>query len=120
MQMHSYVVPHRHTSPAKSETLIALRGCIGLVFFDDQGEIVHSAKLGPGQPFQVCDIPAGVWHTAIALEPNCVFMEAKPGPYSPIEPTDIPAWAPPYETAGIEEYMDTLYAHFKQDDILAS
>jgi len=114
MQPRSYVVPHRHTSPAKTETFVVLRGIIGLVFFDDEGQIENSALLGPNCDSQICDIGQGTWHTAIALIANSVFMEVKPGPYSPIETMDIAPWAPSYEASGIGEYMDSLYSHFGQ------
>ncbi len=113
MQKRSYVIPHRHTSPAKSETFIVLRGSIGLIFFDSQGRTSNSAKVGPGHSAQICDIPAGVWHTAIALESDSVFLEVKPGPYCPIEPVDVADWAPPYGSTGVEAFIDLLYAHFQ-------
>jgi cupin fold WbuC family metalloprotein len=70
MQPRSYVVPHRHTSPAKAETFIVLRGSVGIVFFDDLGGVQETVRLGPDDESQVCDIPPGTWHTAIALVEN--------------------------------------------------
>ena len=89
-----------------------LRGCIGLAFFDDVGQIEGSASLGPDCDSQVCDILPGAWHTAIALSTNSVFMEVKPGPYCPIEVIDIAPWAPAYGAGGIDEYLNSLYSHF--------
>ena len=112
MQPRSFVVPHRHTSPAKTETFIVLRGCIGLVFFDDKGQIESSELLGPNCKTQICDISPGIWHTAIALERDSIFMEVKRGPYSPVEAIDIALWSPIGD--GIQGYLDTLYSHFEQ------
>ena len=112
MQPRSYVVPHRHTSPSKAEMLIVLRGCIGLVFFDHNGRIESSKLLGPDCDLQLCDVPPGVWHTAIALKANSVFLEVKPGPFNSIEAIDIASWAPAYGASGIAEYLDTLYRLF--------
>jgi cupin fold WbuC family metalloprotein len=112
MQPRSYVVPHRHTCPAKAETFIVLRGSIGIVFFDDLGVVQETVRLGPDDELQVCDIPPGTWHTAIALEANSVFMEVKPGPFSPIDPIDFAAWAPTSGEDDIAAFLDTMYARF--------
>ena len=112
MQPRSYVVPHRHTSPAKAETFIVLRGSIGIVFFDDLGGVQETVRLGPDSESQVCDIPPGTWHTAIALEANSVFMEVKPGPFRPIDPIDFAAWAPTRGDDDIAVFLDTMYARF--------
>ena len=36
----TYIRPHRHLDPAKCETAIALAGSIGVLVFDDAGELV--------------------------------------------------------------------------------
>ena len=112
MHPRSYVIPHRHTFPAKSETFVVLTGSVGLVFFDDQGGIRNSARLGAGCDSPVCDIPPGIWHTAIAFQAGTVFLEVKPGPFDPISPSDIASWAPPYGSYLVDEYVDFLYEHF--------
>jgi cupin fold WbuC family metalloprotein len=114
MQPRSYVVPHRHNSPAKAETFIVLRGCIGIVFFDDCGKVVDSISLGPEHESQVCDIPPGTWHTAISLDAKSIFMEIKAGPFSPIDPADVAPWAPSNSTDDVELYLDQLYLHFSK------
>src|SRR5579859_7968806 len=44
----SYVQPHRHLDPAKDETLVVLRGAVGLVVFDDKGVVLQHAVLRAG------------------------------------------------------------------------
>jgi hypothetical protein len=39
----------------------------------------------------VVQIPIGVWHGFVVLEPNTAVLEIKPGPYLPNEFAD---WAP--------------------------
>ena len=43
----------------------------------------------------VADVPSGVFHTAVSLEPGTVFFEAKAGPYLPLAEAETAAWAPP-------------------------
>jgi cupin fold WbuC family metalloprotein len=68
----SYVRPHRHHLVPKDETLIAAQGLLGVLVFDDAGQVVQQLKLGterhaaPGVG-PVMDMPAGTWHTVLAL-----------------------------------------------------
>ena len=90
----SYIMPHRHLDPNKGETMVVLRGALGLVSFDDAGNVIEAAKVSHGStPFGM-DIPCGTWHTVFALEPGTVFLEAKAGPYLPLTADEKATWAP--------------------------
>lgn len=90
----SYVRPHRHSATDKDETMIVLRGRLGVITFDDAGEILATQELqAAGANFGVT-LAAGEWHTVIALEPGTVFFEAKAGPYVPLAPEEFATWAP--------------------------
>lgn len=56
-------------------------------------------------PSRALEIPAGTWHTAVALEPGTVLFEIKPGPYSPLAGNDFAAWAPAEGEAGTAELV---------------
>ena len=77
----SYIRPHRHSNPPKSECFLAVRGRFVLLLFDDQGRVTDRLKVAPDGPAVAAEVPAGIWHMLIALEPGSVFFEAKPGPY---------------------------------------
>lgn len=101
VQTDSYIAPHRHLDPAKDETFVVLRGLMGLLIFDDAGRIVERIKVGAGDTAESgadvvfgVDIPAGVWHTAFALVPDTVILEAKAGPYQPLTEAERAHWAP--------------------------
>ncbi|KAF0166562.1 MAG: mannose-6-phosphate isomerase [Rhodocyclaceae bacterium] len=94
MQTDSYIPPHRHLDPNKDETFVVLRGLLALVLFDDQGGIMRSVKVGADGTAIGVDIPHGTWHTAVALVPDTVFLEAKAGPYLPFTPAEKAPWAP--------------------------
>ena len=91
MQTDSYIPPHRHLDADKDETFVVLRGALGVFIFDDTGAVVQKIKVGVKVDAQSTgqstvhgvDIPHGVWHTAVALLPDTVFLEAKAGPYRP-------------------------------------
>lgn len=104
----SYVRPHRHTMPPKPESFVAIRGRLAVLTFDDQGEILQIVPLGGPGRASVVDIPAGQWHTVLALEPGAIFFETKPGPYIPIDDKDLPPWAPEEGAPEAGSYRDRL------------
>jgi cupin fold WbuC family metalloprotein len=90
----SYIMPHRHLDPSKDETLVVLRGRMGLVIFDDAGAVVRRCLLGPGAEALGADLPHGTWHSLLAFESGTVFLEAKAGPYRPLSDAEKASWAP--------------------------
>ena len=104
----SYVPPHRHLNPAKDETLLVLRGSLGVVFFDERGVVERSAVLRAGGDALGVDVPHGVFHSVLALEPGTVIFEAKAGPYVPIAPEERAAWAPAEGDLGVADYLASL------------
>ncbi|MBS1130344.1 MAG: hypothetical protein H6R16_1346 [Proteobacteria bacterium] len=104
----SYVPPHRHLSPSKDETLLVLRGSLGVVFFDADGVAEDQVELRAGGEVLGVDIPHGVFHTVFALEPGTVIFEAKAGPYVPIAADERAAWAPVEGSAEAPAYLAGL------------
>jgi cupin fold WbuC family metalloprotein len=108
----SYVAPHRHLDPTKDETIVAVRGSLGAVLFDDGGEVVETARLEPGGACFGVDLPHATFHTVVALAPGTVFFEAKAGPYSPLDASERAPWAPAEGTGAAAAYLRTLEARF--------
>lgn len=104
----SYVAPHRHMDPSKDETIVALKGRFGLVFFDELGNISGTAMISPGGSAVGVNIPHGVYHTLIALEPGSVFFESKAGPYLPLSPEERATWAPAEGSGEAPAYLESL------------
>ncbi|HEX9023516.1 MAG TPA: WbuC family cupin fold metalloprotein [Geobacteraceae bacterium] len=90
----SYVRPHRHLDPAKDETMVTVRGRLGVVVFDDTGVVLSSTVIGPRETSLAVDIPHGVFHTVVGLEKGTVFFEAKAGPFLPLAEEEKGGWAP--------------------------
>ncbi len=106
MQPDSYIRPHRHLTPPKPETFLALRGRFAVLLFRDDGTIDRTILLcTDGDGALGVDIPAGAWHTVLALDPGAVFFETKPGPYEPLSDKDWAPWAPPEGSAAAGEYL---------------
>jgi len=112
----TYIRPHRHTDPPKPECFLALRGRMALILFHDDGSIARVVRFGADGPVYGIDLPAGVWHAVVALEPGSLFFETKPGPYQPLTDKDFAPWAPAEGTdrAAIKEYLAKLVSAVPQ------
>jgi cupin fold WbuC family metalloprotein len=90
----TYIRPHRHLKATKAETAIVVSGAVAVLIFDDAGAILEKRRLSPAGPDRGVEMPAGVWHTFVALEAGTVFFEAKAGPYEPLSPEELAPWGP--------------------------
>jgi len=104
----TYIRPHRHTEPPKTECFLAVRGRMALLLFDDAGTVVKSVIFGAGCEVLALDLPPGVWHSVVCLEPGSVFFETKPGPYVALSDKDFAPWAPLEGTPEAGVYLKTL------------
>ncbi len=108
----SYIPPHRHASDPKNELLIAIRGLMALVIFDQQGNVIQVIHFGSdrhGKKLPIgAELPANKWHTVIALETGCILLEVKEGPFDPSQPKDFAPWAPREHEQSSREYFKML------------
>ena len=77
---------HRH--PSSSETQILLRGRIDVIFYDDNRDEIQRFHLDPTKGMYGVDVPAGMWHNLVVIEPAVIF-EAKDGRYEPLKQEDV-------------------------------
>ncbi len=108
----SYIRPHRHATVPREELLIAIRGSMALITFDDQGSVTgilrfgsekHGIDLAAG-----AEVASGTWHTVVALEPSCMLLEVKTGPFDPSQPKDPAPWAPEEGSVLAQSYLRDL------------
>lgn len=102
----TYVTPHRHLFPPKSESFLVLEGELAFFTFDDAGRILSSHTLG-GATLGI-DVQPGVWHTLAVLTPHAVCYEVKPGPYTPVDDKEFAPWAPREGDPAAEVYLTNL------------
>jgi cupin fold WbuC family metalloprotein len=110
----SYLPPHRHGAGQGNELMIAIRGLMVLVIFDEAGGIEQTLRLGAvshqsSLPLAVgADIPPGKWHMVLSLEPGAILLEVKAGPYDPRVPKLIAAWAPDEGSPEAASYLNAI------------
>ena len=102
----TYIAPHRHRDPPKSESFVVLEGELAFFAFDDAGHVTSALVLG--RDARGIDIQPGVWHTIAVLTPHVVCFEVKPGPYSAANDKDFARWAPMEGDQGSRAYLDSL------------
>ena len=110
----SYIRPHRHVGNLGKELLIAVRGVMALVTFDDSGavlDILHFGSERYGSGLAVgAEVSGFQWHTVIALQPGCILLEVKAGPFDPSRAKDLAPWAPEEGSSAAGDYLEKLTA----------
>ena len=73
------VVPiHRH--PRSNESIVLLCGKAEEIFYDGEGRETERLLMDPEAGSYGCVVPAGSWHTLVALAPTLI-LEVKDGRY---------------------------------------
>ena len=104
----TYIAPHRHLDPPKSETFLVLEGELAFFTFDDAGKVASTHVLG--RDVTGIDIQPGVWHTLAVLSDHAVCFEVKPGPYLASNDKDFAPWAPREGDPDTGRFLNTLLA----------
>jgi len=85
---------------------------MALITFDDQGTVTgilrfgcerHGSDLAAG-----AEVASSTWHTVVALEPSCVLLEVKAGPFHPNLAKDLAPWAPEEGSEAAADYLNRL------------
>lgn len=108
----TYVRPHRHVAPPKSEAYLPLTGRVGVVCFDGNGAVTERFLLDAEGEVRGVDLPPGIWHTVLALSESSVCYEVKPGPWEPASDKDFASWAPAEQTPEAAEFVIRMEALF--------
>lgn len=108
LQPGTYITPHRHMDPLKTETVIIVSGPLLYVEFSEEGEIANHVLIQPGTEIFGLDVAPHVYHTFIPLKPDTIMFEVKDGPYVATSDKDIPAWAPAEGTEDANTFLLAL------------
>ena len=112
LQPGTYVPPHRHVGENKAETLLVLKGRLGILIFDASGGVLTKHILQAGGECVGVDLPSGVFHSIVVLEADSLMFECKAGPYRPVGDGELAEWAPREGESGVAEYQAWMRAQF--------
>ena len=104
----TYIQPHRHMEPPKSETFLVLEGSAAIFLFDESGAVTRRVTLGPDGDALGIDIAPGIWHSLAVLSDHAICFEVKPGPYTQTRDKEFAPWAPKEGDAGATEFLERL------------
>ena len=90
----TYVRPHKHEAPDKTETFIILKGRVLCVEFDDAGKVIDHLFLDTVKGNFGVEIKPGTWHSFISLKNGSCVYEIKEGPYDPKVDKQFAPWSP--------------------------
>ena len=114
MHRGSYLPVHRHLSPDRCESSVVVKGRIGVLFYDEEGNLTDKREVGPACDCVGFDIEAGVWHGLVVLEDDTVLFEIKQGPFAPIVPENIASWMPDVaDEKAVDGYVKALEKLFE-------
>jgi len=90
----SYVRPHHHPKSNKWEMMLAIRGAVSLMIFDQEGKVLEKLVLSPGESVNGIEMKPNTWHTVMPLTDDTVILEVKEGPFTATKDSDFASWAP--------------------------
>ncbi|MBL6935301.1 MAG: cupin fold metalloprotein, WbuC family [Alphaproteobacteria bacterium] len=88
-----YFRPHKHLE--KSESYHMIEGEMGIVIFDDEGNVVDACRMNTSGT-TVYGVGTGMYHANFPLTDVAVYHESRPGPFVPGDSIFAP-WAPDEE-----------------------
>jgi len=104
----TYVRPHHHPKSNKWELMLALKGAVALVIFDEQGKVDDRIVLEAGESVCGMEMRPNTWHTVFPLSDETVIFEVKEGPYTPANPSDFASWAPEEGSDNVPAFLSWL------------
>jgi cupin fold WbuC family metalloprotein len=111
LMLGTYIRPHRHSVPPKTESFVVLEGAADVIIFDEPGVPTNRYRLGTetqdGRLWGI-DIASGIWHTIVARSPRAVCFEVKPGPWEPGSDKEFADWAPAEADPSAAEFLEAL------------
>lgn len=114
LQTDTYVRPHRHLDPPKSESWLVLRGAVAFFTFEEDGRVRDFLELeARGEHFGV-DLSPGPFHSLVVLAPDTVLYEAKNGPYAPANDKSFAPWAPAEGTPDAQNYLAWMREEYRK------
>jgi cupin fold WbuC family metalloprotein len=114
IQPDSYVRPHRHLEPPKTEAWVVLRGAVAFFTFEDEGGVRDCLLLEAGGEHFGVDLAPGLFHGLVALAPDTVLYEVKDGPYAPASDKAFASWAPAEGTPEAAGYLRHLREEYRR------
>ena len=103
----SYMQPHLHTGPERTEKMYLIEGSFALITFNNNGAINKITTLSIGERDYI-EVPPKTWHTYVMLTEEVVIYETMEGSYDPLTWKEMASWAPIENTKEGVTYLEYL------------
>jgi cupin fold WbuC family metalloprotein len=113
MEPDTYIQPHKHENPDKTEVFFCLRGKMLVVEYHDDGSVADFIILDSNSGNFGCEIAPRIYHNIICLESGSVAYEVKDGPYNPLDDKHFAPWAPSENDKDAIEFNEKLLKQLK-------
>jgi len=105
----TYWRPHFHAN--RWEHIVVLIGKLGILKFDDLGNVVDKVTLD-GNSVRGVEIEPGEYHMFVALTDPVVVDESKKGPYDPNTDKNWAPWSPLEDSEESKKYLVKARSYF--------
>lgn len=109
----TYIQPHKHENPDKTEVFIILKGSVAVIEYDENGKVTDHIILDTERGARAVELPPRKWHSFIALKPGSVLYEVKEGPYDKDADKRFAPWAPPEGSEEAKEFNKKILLRLK-------
>ena len=112
MLAESYMTPHLHPGPEKIEHIHLVEGRIGIIYFNDDGNVEYTCILE--QSMKILEVvPAFTWHTYVILDKFSITYETMDGVYDPLTWKTLAPWATLEDSPDFKKQRDSYLSLFK-------
>jgi len=117
LQPETYIHPHMHPSEKGKQILIAIKGKMIAIIFDEQGNITKHMILNPDE-ISYLEIPSRIFHTVVVLKPDTVLCELYMDNHQNHEEYKrCASWAPEELSMGYKQYLEELIAKVSRNSL---
>ncbi len=109
----TYIRPHKHENPDKTEIFIILYGRAAVVIFDNNGKIIDTHILDSNGPVKGIEIEPRTWHSFVVLESSALY-EIKNGPWDPDTDKYFAVWAPEEESPEASDFLKRMEENIRK------
>ena len=85
----NFYLPHKHIN--RYDSYFVLKGCLGVVIFDNKGNIINSIKLNK---FSLYKSPKNQFHITIPVTNQVIYHEYRSGSFNRNTNCIFPPWSP--------------------------
>jgi len=102
----TYIRPHYHPRDKGWEIIMALKGVVALLIFNEEGVVTEKKELSPETGSLGVELKPRTYHMVFPVSHDAILFEIKEGPFMPKEMCDFVAWAPEEGDDDVDVFLE--------------